>query len=213
MLHVVQLYCIQLCTTFSISINNVSNPAKWKKEYLDPQTRDTRPCAILIPAWGWIWGLRVFPVIKILVVCQVHVLPACTTVWAWRQSSAKTLHGVRRSWTHLFCVCFYVCGRQKPEDPQIEPRSWRRHYMGWYVWYLWCICVWTLQKLWGPSKFNIKSPNDPWQFLLISTTSGNNLAVQSISPPWNGRFNVTLMGAFHQISEWHLLLLSIVAMQ
>ena len=23
----------------------------------------------------------------------------------------------------LFCVCFCVCGRQKPEDPQIEPMA------------------------------------------------------------------------------------------
>ena len=30
-------------------------------------TRDTRPCTILIPACGSIWGLRVFPVIKIIV--------------------------------------------------------------------------------------------------------------------------------------------------
>ena len=36
---------------------------------------DTRPCAILIPAWAQIEGLQVFPVIKISVV-DVHVFIA-----------------------------------------------------------------------------------------------------------------------------------------
>ena len=27
-------------------------------------------------------------------------------------------HSAQRLWTHLYCVCFYVCGQQKPEDPQ-----------------------------------------------------------------------------------------------
>ena len=33
----------------------------------------------------------------------------------------KTPHSAQRSETHLFCVFFSVCGRQKPENPQIEP--------------------------------------------------------------------------------------------
>ena len=43
-------------------------------------TKDTRPCAILIPAWDSIWGLWVCPVIKIIVVHQVRKLPAYTAV-------------------------------------------------------------------------------------------------------------------------------------
>ena len=35
----------------------------------------------------------------------------------------KTLHSARRSWAHLFCMCFCACGRQKPEDPQFEPMA------------------------------------------------------------------------------------------
>ena len=56
----------------------------------------------------------------------------------------KTPHGAQRSWTHLYCVCFCVCGRQKPEDSQCEPRGWQRYYTGRYrrsgisCIYLWC---------------------------------------------------------------------------
>ena len=51
--------------------------------------------------------------------------------------SVKTItrlkpRGARRSWAHLFCICFCVCVRQKPEDPQFEPHGWRRHYTGRY---------------------------------------------------------------------------------
>ena len=42
------------------------------------------------------------------------------------------LHSTWRSWAHLFCVCFCVCGRQKPKDPQLELHGWRRHYTGLY---------------------------------------------------------------------------------
>ena len=77
-------------------------------------------------------GLWLFPVIKIIMVRQVSVLSECTAVWEWWQTSAKMLHGVWRSWTHLFCVYFCMCGWQKPEDPKIEPHSWQCHYTGLY---------------------------------------------------------------------------------
>ena len=41
---------------------------------------DPRTCAIFIPAWAQIGGLRVFPVIKITVVHQVCMSPASTVV-------------------------------------------------------------------------------------------------------------------------------------
>ena len=34
-----------------------------------------------------------------------------------KMNTRKTLHGAWRSWMHLLCVCFCVCGRQKPEYP------------------------------------------------------------------------------------------------
>ena len=73
-------------------------------------------------------GIQVFAVIKIIFVREVRVLPACTAVWAWRQNTHKILRGAQRSWTQLFCICFCACGRQKPEDPQIQPYCWRRNY-------------------------------------------------------------------------------------
>ena len=55
-------------------------------------TRDTRPCATAIPAWGSIWGSSSFPVLNLIIVRQVRKLPACTVhvVWAWRQSCVKS---------------------------------------------------------------------------------------------------------------------------
>ena len=47
-------------------------------------------------------------------------------------NTRKMPHSMQRSWTHLYCVCFCVCGRQKPEDPQFEPHGWRCHYTGHY---------------------------------------------------------------------------------
>ena len=44
----------------------------------DIEEGDTRPCAILIPAWSSNWGSLGFPVIRIIVVRQVRKLIACT---------------------------------------------------------------------------------------------------------------------------------------
>ena len=54
-----------------------------------------------------IWGFRVFHVIKITVVRLVHMSLHLL------RSEHKMPHGVQRSCTHLLCVCFCVCGRQK----------------------------------------------------------------------------------------------------
>ena len=52
----------------------------------------------------------------------MRMLPACTAVWAWRQTRVKR-SVARRSWTHLLCIFSCVCRRQKPKDPQIEPHG------------------------------------------------------------------------------------------
>ena len=35
----------------------------------------------------------------------------------------KMRHGAQRSWTHLLCVCFCVCGRQNPYTPNLSPMA------------------------------------------------------------------------------------------
>ena len=35
----------------------------------------------------------------------------------------KKPHSMWRSWTHLVCICFCVCGWQKPEDPKLSPMA------------------------------------------------------------------------------------------
>ena len=41
----------------------------------------------------------------------------------------KTLHGTRRLWTHLFCVCFLCVWSARNKDSQFEPNGWRCQYM------------------------------------------------------------------------------------
>ena len=38
-------------------------------------------------------------------------------------NTRKTPHNAWRSWTHLFCVCFWVCGWQTPEGPDLSPMT------------------------------------------------------------------------------------------
>ena len=85
-------------------------------------------CAIFIPAWGPNWGFRVFPGIKITAICQVCI---CCGLSA-NINTHEMLHGVQRSWVHFVCVCFRVCGQQKPKYPQLELHGWRCHYTGRY---------------------------------------------------------------------------------
>ena len=88
-------------------------------------TRDPRTCAILIPPFGWICESSGFPVIKITLVRQARMLPACSLIWAWRQTSAKRRAGHQDHERICFAFFFFFCmyGRQKPEDPQIEPKA------------------------------------------------------------------------------------------
>ena len=78
---------------------------------LSPMHRYTTKIPDPAPFWsqhGAQFGsLRVFPIIKIIVVRQVCVC------------------GAGRSWTHLFCVCFCVCGQQKPDvmTPKLSPMA------------------------------------------------------------------------------------------
>ena len=54
--------------------------------------------------------LGFFPTIKIFVIRQVCVY--CDLI-----NMHETPHGTWRLWTHFVCVCFCVCGWQKPEHP------------------------------------------------------------------------------------------------
>ena len=72
-----------------------------------------------------------------------HMSPASTAVLAWKIDIRKMPLVAPRSWTHLYCVCFCVCGRQKPEDPQFEP-PWLTtplHRAVYEVWDLPCISM------------------------------------------------------------------------
>ena len=64
-----------------------------------------------------IGGIRVFPSIKINVICQVRMSYGLSVKISMREIS----------WTHFVCMCFSmcfpVCGRQKPENPQFEPHG------------------------------------------------------------------------------------------
>ena len=80
-------------------------------------TRDPRTCAVLIQAWGWIWGLPFFPYSKWLWFVRY-------VTYIYRDLSMKTNKCKRckaRGNRERLCFAFiFVCG-QKPEEPQIEP--------------------------------------------------------------------------------------------
>ena len=82
------------------------------------------------PSLSWhgapIWGIQVFPMIRITVICKVCMYCGLSV----KIKTRKTPHGVQRSLTHFICVCFHVCGRQKPEYPQLELHCWRCHQRG-----------------------------------------------------------------------------------
>ena len=73
-------------------------------------------------------GSSGFSVIKIVVVRQVHMLPACNKVWAWRQ----TPHSAWRLWTHLFCFYLGCIWTVKTRRPPNWVHGWQRHYLEWY---------------------------------------------------------------------------------
>ena len=85
-------------------------------------TRDTRPCAILIIAWGSIWGSTGFSR------NQNNHGSSCAYVTymycglSTNTNMHKTLHGARRSWMHLFKFAF-TCVLGKTRNPQIEPMA------------------------------------------------------------------------------------------
>ena len=87
-----------------------------------PQIKTREPA----PSWSWngaeIGHHQVFPVIKITALCQMRMYRDLSVMTSKRSTP-------QRSRTTLFCVYFCVCGRQKPDDPQIEPYCWRHHYI------------------------------------------------------------------------------------
>ena len=86
-----------------------------------------------------IGGIQVFPAIKITVIHQVCMYCGLNM----KIDTCKMPYGGRRSCMHFVCVCLRVCGRQKPEYPQLELHGWRRH--------------WTIPEIRGtpPKKTNI----------------------------------------------------------
>ena len=90
---------------------------------------DPRTCTILSPHGAQIGSIWVFPVIKITIVCQVHMSPTSTAVWVWRQTCIKCRTARKyRGCTYALCFCMF--GQQELEDPQFETRGWRRHFTG-----------------------------------------------------------------------------------
>ena len=64
-------------------------------------------------------GFQVFSVIKITMIRQESMLPACKREDKEEQNAAQRAKIVNAFVLHYFCVC----GQQKPNDPQIEPHG------------------------------------------------------------------------------------------
>ena len=61
-------------------------------------------------------GIRIFPAIKITVIRQIHMYCGLSV----KIGTRETLCSAQRSWTHFVCICFRMCGQQKPEYPKLE---------------------------------------------------------------------------------------------
>ena len=107
-----------------------------------PQTPEIPECAILISAWGWIWGLQIFPVNEITVVRQVRMLPACTKIWARKQRSTEccTLH--KNSERICFASIFVCMVGKNPKTPKLSPMpDYAKTWGGIWVSLLYiCVC-------------------------------------------------------------------------
>ena len=82
---------------------------------------DSRTCAIFIPVYGL--KLGVFGFSRNQNNCGSSGAYV-TCIYCMRRSKRNTpkmLHGAQRSWARIFCVCYCMCGRQKPEDPSLSP--------------------------------------------------------------------------------------------
>ena len=80
-----------------------------------------------VPSWSWrgaqIWGLGIFPIIKIIVVRHVCLLPACTAVWVHRQTCVKRCVAPEDRESICFCFCSCVCGCRNPKTPKLIPMA------------------------------------------------------------------------------------------
>ena len=83
------------------------------KEKLWANHRDRPTCAIFIPAWVPIGGIRFFPAIKIIMIHQVCIYCGLSM----KINTHETPHVAQRSWAHLVCISFCMCGQQKPKYP------------------------------------------------------------------------------------------------
>ena len=99
---------------------------------------------------GHHWIHLVFLIPEIYTFVQVFLVMRCirthisffrlglTPTLSLKMNTSKTPHGARGSWSHLFCVCFCVCGRQTRKtpanlqiyNPQFEPHRCRRRLHG-----------------------------------------------------------------------------------
>ena len=100
-------------------------------------------------------GLRVFPVIKIIVVRQVHVLPPCTAVWTWRQTCVKPCAANENREHICFAFVFACVVSKNPKTPILSSMADNAITRGGIqeVWYLWCISVVISQKIYEKSVF------------------------------------------------------------
>ena len=114
-------YCLQVISYFRFLRGSHSQIYMYKG--------DSRTCAIFISVWGSNWGILVFPAIKITMIRQVRMYCSLSV----KINTRKMPHSMRWSWTYIVCICFHICGRQKPEYPQFEPHGWQPHYTGWYT--------------------------------------------------------------------------------
>ena len=79
------------------------------------------------PSWSQhgaqIGGLWVFPIIKIVVVHQVYILPACTAVWEWSETRVKC-HLAREDCEGIWFLFSLACvGSKNWKTTKLNPMA------------------------------------------------------------------------------------------
>ena len=67
-------------------------------------------------AGAQIGGILVFPSIKITVICPMRMYCGLSV----KIDMCEMPNSAQRSRTHFVCVCFHMCGQQKPKHPKLK---------------------------------------------------------------------------------------------
>ena len=143
---------------------------------------DPRTCAIFIPTWAQIRGLRFFSRNQ-----NNHGSSCAFVTWIYcspcvKMNTRKMPHGAERSWMQLLCICFCVWSAKT----QIRP-----------IWAPWLTAplleAEVVYKVWDLLRISVISPLVSLSLLLLSLTHIHNSWLIFLSQVLNVSFHVSFI--------------------